>query len=406
MFEDQSFINIPENALVQAAQQFVLEQFNEQHDARLVYHNYYQTNALVERVGIIGAEEQTEDTALEIAILAAWFLNIGYLEDPKKPISKSIQQATRFLEINNYVAANQDRVVDCLKMVDKNSVPTNLEQQLLMDAIRGEHLQMYEADQGALFRLEEELLQSRRYTNLEWAQLQLQRLMQMVFYLPSSKRQSEPIVAKHILLQKQLVEKESTPRYTEEMLDGKLRKFQSIERKMPTSAIQTFFRTNYRNHINLSAIADNKANIMISVNAIIISVLISLLSYGNVMETRPMVLMPVVIFLISGLTSLIFAVLSARPKVTSLNNSDTNLDVAQRNIVFFGNFVTLELEQYEEAMDAMFRNSELIYGNMTRDLYYLGKVLDQKYRYLTISYTVFMIGFAATVITFLVAILN
>jgi hypothetical protein len=62
----------------------------------------------------------------------------------------------------------------------------------------------------------------------------------------------------------------------------------------------------------------------------------------------------------------------------------------------------MDLEKYEEAMDAMFRDSELLYGNMARDLYYLGKVLDKKYRYLSISYNIFMIGFIATVITFLI----
>ncbi|RMF21352.1 MAG: phosphohydrolase, partial [Bacteroidetes bacterium] len=44
----------------------------------------------------------------------------------------------------------------------------------------------------------------------------------------------------------------------------------------------------------------------------------------------------------------------------------------------------------------------LLYGNMARDLYHLGKVLDKKYRYLTISYNLFMVGFIATVLSFLV----
>jgi len=107
----------------------------------------------------------------------------------------------------------------------------------------------------------------------------------------------------------------------------------------------------------------------------------------------------------TGLASLIFAVLSARPKVTNVNENLQSLEERKKNIVFFGNFVNLKLDQYEEAMDAMFRDSELLYGNLTRDLYYLGKVLEKKYRYLTISYNIFMLGFAATVITFLIAFL-
>ena len=56
------------------------------------------------------------------------------------------------------------------------------------------------------------------------------------------------------------------------------------------------------------------------------------------------------------------------------------------------------------AMDAMLRDGELLYGNMTRDLYFLGKVLEKKYRYLSISYNIFMVGFIITVGLFLITL--
>jgi hypothetical protein len=183
--------------------------------------------------------------------------------------------------------------------------------------------------------------------------------------------------------------------------DSNARNFQGLERKVPIRAIQSFLRTNYRNHIELSAIADNKANIMISVNSILISVLITLLSYRNIGETNPKILLPVVIFLVSGLFSLLFAVLAARPKVTRLPFQDTTRDLSRSSLVFFGNFVQLDLPSYEKAMDQLFRDGELLYGNMIRDMYYLGRVLDRKYRFLTVSYTVFMVGFLTSVAIFI-----
>jgi len=185
---------------------------------------------------------------------------------------------------------------------------------------------------------------------------------------------------------------------------AKPKALENLEEKVPNRAIQTFFRTNYRNHINLSAIADNKANIMISVNAILLSVMISLLTYRNVAETKPMILMAISVFFITGLTSLVFAVLSARPKVTTVNKQSKDKIINQKNIIFFGNFVHLDLDEYEAVMDAVFRDGELMYGNMVRDLYYLGKVLDKKYRYLTTSYNIFMVGFVATSITLFIAL--
>ena len=81
-----------------------------------------------------------------------------------------------------------------------------------------------------------------------------------------------------------------------------------------------------------------------------------------------------------------------------------DFEVIKKNVIFFGNFSKLSVQQYEEAMDAVYRDSELMYGNMTRDLYYLGKALDKKYKFLSISYNIFMVGFIFTVTTFLAAL--
>ena len=61
----------------------------------------------------------------------------------------------------------------------------------------------------------------------------------------------------------------------------------------------------------------------------------------------------------------------------------------------------MKMDEYEDIMDEVFQDGALIYGNMIRDMYFLGQVLDKKYQYLIISYNIFMIGFAITVLSFL-----
>ncbi|MCB9331840.1 MAG: hypothetical protein H6574_12220 [Lewinellaceae bacterium] len=56
--------------------------------------------------------------------------------------------------------------------------------------------------------------------------------------------------------------------------------------------------------------------------------------------------------------------------------------------VFFGSFIHLSLDQYEAAVDEMLRDGRLLFGNMARDLYFLGHVLDKKYKLLAYSYTI------------------
>lgn len=389
-----------ESNILADAQRFALSLFNQKHDSKFVYHNYQFTNEVVEKTEIIARENSFSEAILKEAKLTAWFYHLGLLFDYSNPIPKSCELFQKFLIAKGVSVQKTKSTVLAIQQIGNNTPPSTKVSKCLFDAIQACHFSENFFEKNPLLRLEKELVSGKSIHKNDWAKIQLNQLLNARFYTPFAKVNFEPIIAQNILTQKQTTEKiGNTPIITQDVL---LRKFQSLERKLPNSGTQTFFRTNYRNHINLSAIADGKANIMITVNALLISVVISIITYKNITETTPSVLFPAVIFLITGLSSLIFAVLSARPKVTTLNDEKQPFDEAKRNIVFFGNFIKMDLEKYEEAMDAMFRDGELLYGNMTRDLYYLGKVLDKKYRYLSISYNIFMLGFVTTVLTFLI----
>jgi hypothetical protein len=63
----------------------------------------------------------------------------------------------------------------------------------------------------------------------------------------------------------------------------------------------------------------------------------------------------------------------------------------------------MKLDDFQWGMTEMIKDPEFQYKSMTRDLYFLGKVLNQKYRYLTICYNVFMFGIIGSVILFTIA---
>lgn len=395
----------PRRNLLSDAQNYVLSLFNSHAESKLVYHNYQHTADIVERVNTIASEMNLNEETKEVAQLAAWFHATGFLFDYNTPTQKSKALAEGFLTAEQYPQALITDVIKTIETTVPGGIAETLEEQILSDAIMAQHYALDFFETSPLLRLEWELTQGRRISSYEWQQLQLQNQLQVHFFTPYAKQNFGRLAAQNLLTQKNKAEKSKLlPNQIIDDKEGQVKRYQGLEKKIPTSATQTFFRTNYRNHINLSAIADNKANIMISVNAILISVVISILSYRNIPDTNPMVLLPVVIFLVTGLTSLICAVLSIRPKVTTPPDGPVDFEAIKKNIVFFGNFVRLDLEQYEDAIDAVLRDSELLYGNMARDLYFLGKVLDKKYRYLTMSYNIFMVGFVATVITFLIAI--
>jgi hypothetical protein len=384
--------------LVEQVREYVLYLSNQHSDPRLVFHNFHRASRTAALADELGQAARLPAPVVEHARVAAWFYITGYLTEYAQPHELSRSLAKSFLQKQAFPDARIQAVLHCLRTAEDPSLLETPESSLFLDALHGSLYGSDFAEQAPLWRMELELLQHRSFQDSEWPQFLVQRMMEVRYLTGPGKERFQDLLARHLLQKKEALAKAEA----RSAFDGA--PFRGLERKPPFSATQTFFRTNYRNHINLSSIADNKANIMISVNAILISVMISIVSYRNLTETNPMILMPVMIFLMTGLASLVFAVLSARPKVTQLNKRYMSKEEQRKNIVFFGNFVHMPLSDYEEALDAMFRDSELLYGNLARDLYYLGKVLDKKYRYLTISYNIFMVGFVATVLTLMAAI--
>jgi hypothetical protein len=166
----------------------------------------------------------------------------------------------------------------------------------------------------------------------------------------------------------------------------------------PDRGIQTFYRTALKNHIKLSDIADTKANILLSVNAIIISVILA--NLFSKFDTNPYLIIPTAVFVLSSATTMILAVIATRPNVT--RGEFTKEDVINKsvNLTFFGNFHKMELSQYQWAIDELLKDRDYIYSSMTKDLYFLGKVLDRKYRILRVTYTIFVLGTILSILVF------
>src|SRR5690606_11165581 len=125
------------------------------------------------------------------------------------------------------------------------------------------------------------------------------------------------------LLEKQKKEKEKLNRD-----DQKARLKAKYRNESPDRGIQTFYRVALRNHIKLSDIADTKANIMLSVNAIIISLVIS--NLVSKLDNNNYLIIPTAIFVLFSATTMILAVIATRPNIT--RGEFTKEDVAHQNV--------------------------------------------------------------------------
>jgi hypothetical protein len=172
---------------------------------------------------------------------------------------------------------------------------------------------------------------------------------------------------------------------------------------VPERGVETMFRVALRNHMTLSDIADTKANILLSVNAIIVSLALSNLLPKLDNPSNSHLLVPTIIFIVFTVASIILSITATRPNVTEGKFSREDVANKKVNLLFFGNFHQMKLDDFEWGISEMMNDRDYLYGSLTKDLYFLGLVLNRKYKILRLTYTVFMIGIIVSVLAFITA---
>ncbi len=167
--------------------------------------------------------------------------------------------------------------------------------------------------------------------------------------------------------------------------------------------VQTALRLASENHMKLSDMADGKANILISVNSIIIGVILSVLLRR--LEVNPELTIPTLVFLGSSVGTIVIAILATVPKVSQGRFSREDVTSRKTNLLFFGNWHHSSLDDYQWAMGRLMGDHHYLYGSIIKDIYFLGVVLGRKYRLIRLAYYVFMFGILASVIAFTMAVL-
>lgn len=164
------------------------------------------------------------------------------------------------------------------------------------------------------------------------------------------------------------------------------------------------FRTTSVNHLRLSEMADNKAHILLTINSIIVSILVALLFRR--LDGDSQLLIPGLMFITTSLITIVFAVLVTRPNVTSGVFTKEDIRNKTANLLFFGNFHRMNLEDYQWGVKQMMDDADFLYGSMTRDIYNLGVVLGRKYKLLRYAYTFFTVGFIISALSFVFVVIS
>lgn len=379
--------------LTARASAYVYELFKRDLPEDALYHSYEHTVETAKAVDTLGREEGLDEEELLLTSLAAWFHDAGYVEGAEGHEKRSARIAKKFMDEEEISDDRAKRVVRLILSTKSNHEPSTLAEKVLHDADIahiGKKKKFFRYSER--LRKELELREGRTFTEQEWTEMQLDFLTKTDFKTDAGRRlYGKKRRANLKAVQEKLAQLLNEPKDLPTA---------DPDKKIPSRGIETMFRTAYRNHINLSQIADSKANIMISINAILMSIIVSFISTR--LQEDAWLLIPAGIMLVTSLVAIIFAILGARPKVTSQYYSLEDVRRNRANILFFGNFVNMPLQEFSTGMHELMNDWDKLYDSMINDLYSLGQVLQRKYRLLWLSYSSFMFGLIVTVVMFFI----
>jgi len=368
-----------------------------------LYHNLSHTQRVVNAMKELIAGENISEVNANVLLLAAWFHDVGYVKGSDNHEESSVRIARNFLEeynIDDSIINDVSRIIRATKM---GADPDDILEKVMRDADCAHLGQKGFSDVSDLLKEEVNLVRDKDYSDSEWIQENIQFLANNHNYHTSYAQENwqqgkDKNLAQLFKSQKKIKQEERKENTKKEEL-----KLKKQKAKTPERGIETMFRVTLRNHITLSDIADTKANILLSVNAIIISLALSSLLPKLDNPSNQYLITPTIIFIAFTVASIILSVIATRPNVTEGKFTRKDVEDKKVNLLFFGNFHKMSLPEFEWAMGELMKNKEYLYSSMTKDLYFLGKVLNRKYKILRVTYLVFMIGIIVSVTAFDIA---
>ena len=393
-------LHMKNNTIVKDAEEYVFNLFRDKLPSDYVYHNFNHTSTTVKACKKLSKSYNMTSRDYEVLLLAAWFHDTGYINIYQGHEEESVKLMKAYLS-GNYPDDSIKEIEALILSTKFQAVPDGSMQEILHDA---DYISLGSKNfnlRAELLQIEWERILDKTYTEDEWAQIQLK------FLIDTNFKTEEAVLKYNEQRLENIIEQR---RKIEEKQSRLLKEAEKTQAKPVKEGrgIETLYRSVYDYHINLTSIADNKANMMISINTIIISIVITLFGTGFTFSTQSefssvRFVFPMAFLLLTSLLTVVFAILSARPNVT--NKERYELSKKDSSILFFGNFAQLQLKEFVDRIEELKKEKDELYNSMSVDIYYLGSVLVKKYRYLSWSYNIFMFGMVFCAVGFVVIML-
>ena len=383
---------------------YVKDYYANHYSEQYYFHHYTRTMNIVRNCDALAVSMDLGKQELKLAHLAAWFLELGYNQDYEDYQLISVELAREYFKTKDLEDGVFEKITECILSTRVPQQPVSVVSQLVCDASMY-HLAERDAVQYAdALRAEYDAVAGKEFTDEEWLNENI-RIISNHFYFTSSarslfqKRKDKTLSA--FQAKRELfhaIQKETGDTLLNGPLMGK--KMVLEEETKLERGVESFFRITARKHMDLSSNAHDKASLLISVNSIVMSIVLS--SLVTKLEENKYLLLPTLMLVITCAVTIVFAIVSTKPRIIGRSSKKKSED-NEVNILFFGDFAKLSLIEYKKAMNDTYKNKTELYDSLSRDIYYQGVVLKWKFKYINIAYNIFMYGFIATILCFIMA---
>jgi len=150
-------------------------------------------------------------------------------------------------------------------------------------------------------------------------------------------------------------------------------------------------RTTMRNNIELTNIADNKANVLLSLNSLMITFLLPAIisNYDFILDKK--LVIPIIILIVTCLITICLSAFSLKPGDFDKLEQDAE-DGKFVSPFFFGNYFKMSLADFQTFIHGALEEEEQMNKHITQDLYYVGIRLGEKMTLIRRAFNFFLGG--------------
>lgn len=376
--------------LVAQTEAYIKDFMNNRDLSKLLYHNQMHTEEVVNAAKKMALHYKLSDSDRAIVLVSAYFHDLGYcIHGKENHEERSAEIATTYLSNHNLGEDFITAVQGCILSTKIPQSPRNLLEKIICDADFFHFGSDNFLDRNKLM-YEESKVCGNSSNKEDWRNSTIQLMEKHKYHTDYARDNLNATKKTNIGLLK-----------AEEQVENIKNQLNLGEKKKrPNRGIETMFRITSTNNQRLSDMADNKSNILITVNSIILSVVIALLL--RKLDNNAHLVIPTIALLLTSLATMVVAILATRPAIPNGIYSDDELKRKKVNLLFFGNFYRMQLDSYRQGMQLMMEDRNYLYNTLITDVYSQGVVLGRKFKLLRLAYNIFMFGLVISVFIFVV----